>query len=60
MFCLKFYGCVTFREKKHRLRVVGDRELIKVFGPKRDKEKYLKIFIKCGPVKIMPYEGIFR
>jgi hypothetical protein len=32
--------------KTYRLRVVGDRGLIKIFGPKREKEKLLEKFYK--------------
>ena len=55
-----FYGCVTFRGEKHRLRVVGDRGLKKIFGPNRKKEIYLKNFITRGVGNSMPYEAVFR
>jgi len=34
--------------KKHRLQVVGDRGLIMIFGPKREKEKIIEKFHTDG------------
>jgi hypothetical protein len=34
---------------KHRVRVVGNRGLIKIFEPKREKEKILEKLHKNGP-----------
>jgi hypothetical protein len=44
-----FYGYVNLGGKNLRLRVVGDRGLINMFGPKREKGKIIEKFHKEGP-----------